>query len=189
MLHAARWKYRTQKLAKILHLLTILQICRAISSQLRHVSTTGKNWLNINIFATCPHNIVNFGPLAAEIDLGVWGTPANFNGFHLLASLLQRRRSTEVNQILHDVWPSPGLLHYIYILGGFCPLTEFCHVQNYSLCVQVLRSPIFAALGLLHDTRAVGVSQTLRRGRPTRNGITELSVLVIMNRGRHLYSA
>jgi len=35
-------------------------------------------------------------------------------------------------------------------------------VQN-SLCVQVLRSSILAAL--LHGTRAVGVSQTLRRGK------------------------
>jgi len=25
--------------------------------------------------------MVNFGPLAAEIDPVVWGTPANFNGF------------------------------------------------------------------------------------------------------------
>ena len=33
---------------------------------------------------------------------------------------------------------------------------------------------------------SVGVSQTLRRGRW--NGITELSLLVIFNRGRHLYS-
>ena len=56
------------------------------------------------------------------------------------------------------------------ILGGFCPLTEFCQVQT-SLYVQVLRSPILAAL--LHGTRPVGVSQTLRRG--TRNGIAEPS--------------
>jgi len=27
------------------------------------------------------HNMVNFGPLAAEIGSGVWGTPANFNWF------------------------------------------------------------------------------------------------------------
>ena len=45
--------------------------------------------------------MVNFGPLAAEIVSLVWGTPANFNGFCVLASLLQRRRSTEVNQTLH----------------------------------------------------------------------------------------
>jgi len=28
-------------------------------------------------------------PLAAEIDPVVWGTPANFNGFRVLAALLQ----------------------------------------------------------------------------------------------------
>jgi len=38
--------------------------------------------------STCPHNMVNFGPLAAEISLPVWGTPANFNGFRVLAALL-----------------------------------------------------------------------------------------------------
>jgi len=31
--------------------------------------------------------MVNFGLLAAEIVSLVWGTPANFNGFHLLAAL------------------------------------------------------------------------------------------------------
>jgi len=86
--------------------------------------------------------MVNFGPLAAEIISLVWGVPANFNWFRVLASLLQRRRSTEANQTLHDVWPSPAQLHYIYIFGGCCPVTEFCQVQN-SVCVfQVLRSPI-----------------------------------------------
>jgi len=29
--------------------------------------------------------MVNFGPLAAEIGPVVWDTPANFNGFHVLA--------------------------------------------------------------------------------------------------------
>ena len=32
--------------------------------------------------------MVNFGQLAAEIDPVVWGTPANFNGFRVLAALL-----------------------------------------------------------------------------------------------------
>jgi len=56
--------------------------------------------------------MVNFGPLAAEICWRVWGTPANFNGCRVLASLLHRRRSTEVNQTLQDVWPSAGLVRY-----------------------------------------------------------------------------
>ena len=38
--------------------------------------------------ARCPYNIVNFGPLAAEIVSLVWGTPCNFNGFRVLATLL-----------------------------------------------------------------------------------------------------
>ena len=121
--------------------------------------------------------MANFGPLAVEIGSGVWGTPANFNGFRVLASLLQRRRSTEVNQTLRDAWPSPGLVRYVRF-RGCCRLVEFCKVQN-SLCVQVLRSPILASL--LHGTPAAGVSQTLRHG--TRNRITEIC------RRRHLYSA
>ena len=32
--------------------------------------------------------MVNFGPLTAEIGSEVWGTPANFKGFRVLAALL-----------------------------------------------------------------------------------------------------
>ena len=44
--------------------------------------------LSSNISSTCPHNMVNFGPLVAEIVSLVWGTPANFNGFGVFAALL-----------------------------------------------------------------------------------------------------
>ena len=113
--------------------------------------------------------MVNIGSLMAEI---VWwvlglGTPANFNCFCVLASLLHQFRSTEVNHTLHDVWQSPGLIHYIYIFGSFCPIMEFCQVQN-PLCVEVLHYPILAVL--LHGTWAVGVSQTLQHGIFTRHG-------------------
>ena len=112
MKYAARGllKYRTQKNH---HLRTIPQLCPAISSQLRHVSTIGeKNLLNSNISSTYHHNMVNVGPLTAEIGWRVWGTPTNFNGFRILTSLLHWPRETEVNQTLHDIWPSPGLVHY-----------------------------------------------------------------------------
>jgi len=33
--------------------------------------------------------MANLGPLAAEIDPVVWGTPANFNGVRVLAALLR----------------------------------------------------------------------------------------------------
>ena len=65
--------------------------------------------------------MANVGPLTAEIGLPVWGNPANFNLFRVLASLLQRHRSTEANQTVRDLWSSPELVHYIYIFGGFWP--------------------------------------------------------------------
>jgi len=145
VLHAARWKYRTKKWRKkspcVHHRTTLSSYIFATKAYVDN----GKNLLNSNIYSTCPLSMANFGPLTAEIGWRVWGTQANVNGFRVLASLLQRRRSPEANQTLHDLRPSPGLVHYIYIFGGSCPVTEICHVQN-SLCVQVLCSPILAAL-------------------------------------------
>ena len=90
----------TKKSPKIGHLGTIAQLCRAISSQLRHISTIGKTLLSSNISFTCSCNMVNFGPLAAEIGPVVWGTPANFNGFHVLAALLHGTVIVGVSQTL-----------------------------------------------------------------------------------------
>jgi len=50
--------------------------------------------------STCPHSMVNFGPLAAEIDPVVWGTTANFNGFRVLAALLHGIPVSGVSQTL-----------------------------------------------------------------------------------------
>jgi len=47
-----------------------------------------KKLLSTNMFSTCPHIMVNFGPLAAEIGSTVWGTPANFSWFRVLAALM-----------------------------------------------------------------------------------------------------
>jgi len=74
--------------------------------------------------------MVNIGPLAAEICWRVWGTPANFNGFRVLAALLQRRHSPEANQTLHDVWPLPPLVDYIHFRrllprNGILPRAKF----------------------------------------------------------------
>jgi len=132
--------------------------------------------LNGNIFSIRLHNMVNFGPLTAEICWRVLGTPANFNGFRVLTSLLHRRRSTEVSQTLHNVWPSPALVYCVHF-GGCCPLTEFCQLQN-SLCVQVLRSPILSAL--LHGTRALASTDVC--------GVVQGMELRNFRRGRHIYS-
>jgi len=45
--------------------------------------------------------MANFGQLAAKISSGVWGIPANFNGFLFLAALLH---STLVVGISQTLW-------------------------------------------------------------------------------------
>jgi len=57
-----------------------------------------KNLLSSNITCKCPHNMVNFGPLAAEILSLVWGTSGNFNGFRVLAPLLHGTLVVGVSQ-------------------------------------------------------------------------------------------
>jgi len=141
-----------------------------------------KNSLNNNISFTCSHNMVNFGPLAADISSWVWGTPANFNGFSLLPSLLHRRRLPEANQALHDFWPSPGLVHYRYILG-FLPPDGILRAAKLTLRPSLALS-CFDSVTARHWSG--GRQPTLRHG--TRNGIMEVSLLDIFNRGRHLYS-
>jgi len=86
--------------AKNRHLGTITQISWAVSSQLRHVSITEKKLLSSNTSSTCPHNMVNFGPLFADMGSGVWGTPANFNRFRILAALLHGNLVVGISQTL-----------------------------------------------------------------------------------------
>ena len=139
-----------------------------------------KNLLSSNISSICPHNMVNLGPVMAEIDWRIWGTPANFNGFCVLALLLHHCCSTEVNHTLHDVWPSPGLVHYIYIFGGSCPITEFCLVQNL-LCVQV---SYLSSVTARHSSSGCQPNFVAWYNEWNYG----LLLLIICNRGRHLYS-
>jgi len=50
-------------------------------------------------FLTCPYNMANFSPLAAEVGSLVW-CPANFNGFRVLAALLHGTLVAGVSQTL-----------------------------------------------------------------------------------------
>jgi len=90
------------------------------------MSAIGENILDSNILSTCPHNMANFGSLTAEIVSEVWGTPANFNGFRVLASLLQRYRSPEA--ILCTMFGrllGSYTIHFRGFLPEFCPCAKF----------------------------------------------------------------
>jgi len=114
---------------------------------LRHALT-----INTNMSSTSPHSMVNVGPLTSEIGSGVWGTPANFNRFCILASLLHQRRSTDANQTLHDVWPSPGLLHYVYIWGvGALAANGILPSAKFTLCPSLAFS-YFGSITARHSS-------------------------------------
>jgi len=139
------------------HLGTIGQLCRAISLQLRHVSTIGKKLVKQQylLHMSSHSQYGELWPTRGWDHFVSLGQPSKFQrvscfGFVTAATLLN---GSQPNFALF--WPSPELVHYIYIF-----VTEFCQVQH-SLCVQGLCSPILAAL--LHCTLVVDVSRTLRR--------------------------
>jgi len=74
---------------------------------------------------------------------------------------------------------------YIYIFGGSCPLTEFWQVQN-SLLSPSLAFSCFCSVTARHWSS--GRQPNFAAWYKEWNGIVELSLLIILNRWRHLYS-
>ena len=61
------------------------------------------------------------GPLTSpEIGSGVWGTPANFNGFRVLAALLHGTLVVGVSQILRVEQRAPPTFGRAAIKLGIC---------------------------------------------------------------------
>jgi len=125
------------------HLRTIAQICPAISSQLRHVSTTGEKLLDHIISSTCLHNMVNFDPLTADIGSRVWGKFQGVSrlGF-LTAAMSLSGGQTNFAQCLAVSYAGTLYIHF----GGLLLLTKFCPVQS-SLYVHVQPSLAFSYIG------------------------------------------
>jgi len=61
--------------------------------------------------------MANLGPLRDEIGSGVWDTVANFNGFRVLPSLLQRRCLPEADQTARCLAVSCAGTLYIHFRG------------------------------------------------------------------------
>jgi len=68
--------------------------------------------------STCPHNMANFGLWTAEIRWRVWDTPANFNGFRVLPSPLQWRRSRTPTKLctMSVSWAATLHIHFWQLL-------------------------------------------------------------------------
>jgi len=168
VLHAARWKYRTQKLRKNRHLRTMAQLCQAICSQLRHM-------------------FPQYGELRST------------NGWDRLASLEHPNKFQRVSR--HGFVTAPtslneGQPNFAQCLAVFRAGTLYAFLgalvayRNSARCNIDFASKssvlLYLLAALLHGTRAVGVSQTLRRviftrqgGHPVRHWAVGLSIFSI----------
>jgi len=96
------------------------------------MSTIEKDLLSSNISFTCPHNMVKFDPLAAEIGPVVWGTPVHINGFRVLevgsvtarhCSIGRQPNFAALNGGRHLYWagrPSRWALAHILVSCYYC---------------------------------------------------------------------
>jgi len=80
--------------------------------------------------------MVNFGPLAAEIVSLVWGTPANFNGFGVLAALLHGTLVVGVSQTYSGVEQTvPPVFGRAAITLGIGPHSSYYDIET-DVCGQ-----------------------------------------------------
>jgi len=121
-----------KKSPKALHLRIIAQLCRAISSQLRHISTIGKKNL--------PHRSSQYGelrPTSSWDPLASLGHPCNFQRVSHLGSVTARHSSSgrqpnfaALNRGRHVYLagrPSCWALAHISSLECF---SGWCHIQQ-----------------------------------------------------------
>jgi len=140
-----------KKSPKIWRLGTIAQLCRAISSQLRHASTIGKKLVKQQYPL---HMFSQYGELRPIITYQLrsvyqFGEPQQIStGF---TSCLRYCSDTaqQTSTKLCTMFARLLAWYSIYTFLGAPAPTEFCPAQN-SLYVEVLCSLILAAL--LHDT-------------------------------------
>ena len=89
-----------------------------------------KDLLNSNTSSTCPDNMVNFSLLSAELCWQVWGTPANFHGFCVLAALLHGTLVVGIIQTLRHWTESASYIrqcsHHVGHWPTFLVVTKVC---------------------------------------------------------------
>ena len=158
-----------KKSPKICHLRTIAQLCRAIFFTTKTCIDNWKKPVKQQYLLQMSSQYSKLPPTNGWALLVGLGHPSKFQrvshlGFVTAPTSLIGGQPNFA-RCLATSWAGTLYIHF----RGLCPMMEFCYVQN-SLCIEVLHSPILAAL--LHRTAAAGVSQPLQRG--TRNGITHL---------------
>ena len=120
-----------------------------------------KKLLSSNISSTCPHNMVNCRPLAAEIVSGVWDQQIStgFTSCLRYCSDVAHRRPTKLSTMFYR-------LQGWYIFGGSCPWQNFARYK--------IHFTSKSCVGLFWQCYCMAVQQrpSAKLRRRTRNGIT-----------------
>jgi len=131
-------------------------ICRAESSQLRHVLIIGKKLVKQQYLLQTSLQYAKLRPTNGWYRYGSLGHPGKFQWLSCLgfvtAVISLTGGQPNFARCLAISWAGI-LVHYIYIFGGSLLLAEFCQVQKL-LCIQVLCS--FILVVLLQGTPAAG---------------------------------
>jgi len=124
-----------KKSSKILHLRTITQLCRAISSQLKHVSTIGKKLVKQQYLLHMPSQHGELRPSNGWDRFGSLGHTSKFQRVSVLGSVTARHFSTgrqrsfaalNRGRHLYSAGRSSRLaLTHIVVLFSFADLTQF----------------------------------------------------------------
>ena len=109
---------------------------------------------------------------------GLGYTPANFNGVRVLASIVTAATSLNGNP--------PDFAQCLAVCRAGILCIYFREFLPPNGIVPGAKFTLRPSLAFSCFDSVKCVSQTLRHG--TRNEITELSLMIIFNRGRHLYS-
>ena len=129
-----------------------------------------KNLLSSNISSTCPHNMVNFGPLAAEIVSLVWGHSSKFQRLLRLAFVTAAMLLTG------------GQPYFARCLAVSCAAT--LHIYFWGLLPPDRILPV--AKFTLRPSLAFSYIATVTAWHSSSGRQPNFAAL---NRGRHLYSA
>ena len=163
VLHVARWNYRTQKWRKKSPSGHHATICRAMSSQLRHVSTIGKKLVKQQYLLHMSAQYGKLWPTSGWDRFGILGHPSYFQRVSRLGSVTAWQSSSEhqtsatyVRQGDHHVGHWPTFLVWTYLLA--------CNSSRCTclVCVQMIVDPNKYFENVLSSLRAA-TRQNLNR--------------------------
>ena len=130
VLHAACWKYRMQTLRKNSYLCTTTQLCRAIPSQLRHVSTVRNKPVKQQYLLQMSLQYGELRPINRWDRLESLGHPSKFQR-------VSRLHFVTAATSLTGGLPNPNLARFGHLLGSYTIYTSSGALacwQNFSRC-------------------------------------------------------